>query len=129
MINDFFAFFEIKQKLLFVHFHRSFLLNNQPFCVCYLSLIQKSHRFSLIDKRKKKSNISELLCMLHHKTTHEVVTLLHKQRWSSARLNIPFKTFEVTIYATLDTRRKNDVQFSSKNLSSWISRLQTIGME
>ena len=60
---------------------------------------------------------------------HEVSTLLHKQRWSSTRQNIPFETFEVTIYATLDTRRKNGVQFSSKNRSSWISRLQKIDME
>ena len=50
--------------------------------------------------------------------------MLHKQRWSSTRQNIPFETFEVTIHATLDTRRKNGVQFSSKNRSSWISRLQ-----
>ena len=44
------------------------------------------------------------------KKTHDVSTLLHKQRWSSTRQNIPFETFKVTIYATLDTRRKNDVQ-------------------
>ena len=46
-------------------------------------------------------------------------TMLHKQRSSSTRQNIPFETFEVTIYATLDTRRKNGVQFSSKNRNSW----------
>ena len=51
--------------------------------------------------------------LLHHKTTHEVNTLLHKQRWSSTRQNIPFETFEVKIYATLDARRKNGLQFSS----------------
>ena len=67
--------------------------------------------------------------LLHHKTTHEVSTLLHKQQWSTTRENIPVATFEVTIYATLDTRRKDDVQFSSKNRSSWISRLQELGMK
>ena len=50
--------------------------------------------------------------LLRHKTTYEVSTLLHKQRWSSTRQNIPFETFEVTIYATLGTRRKNGVKFS-----------------
>ena len=70
-----------------------------------------------------------MYALLRHKTTDEVSTLLHKQRWSSAKRDIPFETFEVTIYATLDTRRKNDVQFSSKNRSSWISRLHKLGME
>ena len=110
MINDLFVFLEIKQVLLPVHFHRSFLLNDQPFCVCYVSLIQKSHRFSVVDKRKKKSNIFKLLCMLSSVIKQdEIGTLLHKQRWSSTRQNIPFLIFEVTIYATLDTRRKNGV--------------------
>ena len=62
-----------------------------------------------------------------HKTTHELSTLLYKQ-WSSTRQKIQFETFEVTIYATLDTRTKNGVQFSSKNRSSWISRLQKLDM-
>ena len=114
-------FLEIKQKLLLVHFHCSFLLN-QPFCTCYVSLIRKNNRFSLVDKHKKYA-------LLRHKTTLEVSTWLYKQRWSSTRQNILFETFEVTIYAILDTRRKKGAQFSSKNRSSWISRLQKLGME
>ena len=61
--------------------------------------------------------------LLRHKTAYEVSTLLRNQRWSSTIQNIPFETFEVTIDATLDTRRKNSIQFSSKN------RLQKLGME
>ena len=98
---------EIKQKLLLVHFHCSFLLN-QPFCVCYVSLIQKSNRFSLVDKHKKYA-------LLRHKTTLEVSTWLYKQRWSSTRQNIPFETFEVTIYAILDTKRKKGAVFKQKS--------------
>ena len=93
---------EIKQKLLLVHFHCSFLLN-QPFCVCYVSLIQKSNRFSLVDKHKKYA-------LLRHKTLLEVSTWLYKQRWSSTRQNIPFETFEITIYAILDTVFKQKSQ-------------------
>ena len=58
-----------------------------------------------------------MYALLRHKTTHEVSTFLHKQRWSSTKENIPFETFEVTTYATLDTRRRFDAQFSSKNRS------------
>ena len=61
------------------------------------------------------------MLFLRHKTTHVVSTFLHKQPWSSTRQNIPFETFEVTIYATLDIR--------SKIRSSWMSRLQKLGME
>ena len=68
-----------------------------------------------------------MYALLHHKT-HKVSTLLHKQRWNSTRQNIPLETFEVTIYVTVDTT-KNGVQFSSKNRSSWISRLQKLDME
>ena len=67
--------------------------------------------------------------LFRHKTTHEVIALLNKQQWSSTRKNIPFEIFEVTIYATLDSRRKNGVQFSSKNRNSWISLLQKLGIE
>ena len=48
-----------------------------------------------------------MCALLRHKATHKVRTLLHKQRWSSTRQHIPFESFEVTIYAILDTRRKN----------------------
>ena len=68
-----------------------------------------------------------MYALLRHKATHKVRTLLHKQRWSSTRQHIPFESFEVTIYAILDTRRKNGLQFSSKNCSSWISHLQKCG--
>ena len=73
----------------------------------------------------------KLLCMLFSiiKKKHEVSTWLHKQRWSSTRENIPVGTFEVTIYETLDKRRKNGVLFSSKNRRSWILRLQKLGIE
>ena len=47
-----------------------------------------------------------MYALLRHKTTHEVSALLHRQRWSSTRQNIAFEITEVTIYATLDTRRK-----------------------
>ena len=47
-----------------------------------------------------------MYALLRHKTTQEVSALLHRQRWSSTRQNIPFEIIEVTIYATLDTRRK-----------------------
>ena len=126
MINDVFFFLEIKQKRFLVHFYGSFLLNDQTFYVCYVFLIQKSHRFSLLDKHKRKSNIFKLLRMLS--SVIKQYTLLHKQRWSSTRQNIPFKTFEVTIYATLDTRRKNSCHFSNKNRSLWISHLQKLDM-
>ena len=69
-----------------------------------------------------------MYALLRHKTTHEVSMLLHKQGWSLTRQNIPLETFEVTIYVTVDTT-KNGVQFSSKNRSSWISRLQKLDME
>ena len=126
MINDAFFFLEIKQKRFLVHLYRSFLLNDQTFYVCYVFLIQKSNRFSLLDKHKKKSNIFKLLRMLS--SVIKQYTLLHKQRWSSARQNIPFKTFEVTIYATLDTRRKNSGHLPNKNRSLWISHLQKLDM-
>ena len=92
MINDVFFFLEIKQKRFLIHFYRSFLLNDQTFYVCYVFLIQKSNRFSLLDKHKKKSHIFKLLRMLS--TVIKQYALLHKQRRSSARQNIPFKTFK-----------------------------------
>ena len=64
MINYFFIFLEIKQKLLLLQFHHSFLLNDQPFCACYVSLVQNSSLFSLVNEQKKKSKLFKLLCML-----------------------------------------------------------------
>ena len=50
-----------------------------------------------------------MYALFRYKTTHEVSTLLHKQRWISTRQIILFETCVVIIYATLDTRRKNGV--------------------
>ena len=47
-----------------------------------------------------------MYAVLRHKTTHEVSILLHKERWGSTRQNIPLESFEATIYARLDTRKK-----------------------
>ena len=69
-----------------------------------------------------------MYALFRYKKTHEVSTLLHKQRWISTRQIILFETCVVIIYATLETRRKNGEQFSSKNRSSGISSLQKLGM-
>ena len=55
-----------------------------------------------------------MYALFRHKTTHEVIALLHKQQWSSTRKNIPFEIFEVTTYARLDSRRKNGYSFQAK---------------
>ena len=69
-----------------------------------------------------------MYAVLHHKTIHEVSIFLYKQWWSSTRQNIPLETFEVTIFVTLDKRRENGVQLSSKNCSSLLSHLEKLGM-
>ena len=66
-----------------------------------------------------------MYALLRHKTTHEVRTLLPKQPWSSSRENIPFENFEVTFYATLDTKRKNGVQWSKKWSKNWSNAKQS----
>ena len=61
----FLGFFEIKQKLFLVHFHRSFLLNDQRFGVCFAYLIEKSHQFSLYDKyTKNRSYLNCCVCSI-----------------------------------------------------------------
>ena len=47
-----------------------------------------------------------MYALLRHKTIHKVSIFLYKQWWSSTRQNIPFETFEVTIFVTLDKRKK-----------------------
>ena len=104
MINDFFVFLEIKQNFLLIHFHCSFLLNDQTFC--YVPLIQMSYQFALVEKHKMKLNIFKLLFSVIKQHTKKADDFVYSTQYQSSQiptggLEIPLKlTFKSPNFVT-----------------------------